>query len=97
MTNTINNILADISKERESQDHRWGHEFDDKNTANDWSAYITRYNGNASFCTTYGQPFDGTAWRQQMVKVAALAVAAIESFDRNNGLPRRHYDIIAEP
>lgn len=75
-----------IDAEREYQEKKWGNEFDDKNNANDWSAYISRYNGNASFATTPGD------WQKQMTKVAALAVAALEAFQRNGQLPKRHYD-----
>jgi len=79
-------ILDEIKKEREYQNQKWGNDFDNRNNANDWSAYITRYNGNASFAETPQE------WRKQMLKVATLAVAAIESYDRNNRLPLRHYD-----
>jgi hypothetical protein len=30
--------------------------------------------------------------RNNMLKVAALAVAALETFDRNDGFAPRHYD-----
>jgi hypothetical protein len=79
-------VLEDIDKERQYQEIKWGVEFDNKNTANDWSAYISRYNGNASFAVS------PTEWRKQMIKVAALAVAAVEAYDRNGSLPDRHYD-----
>lgn len=82
----MDEIFDQIRKERECQNAKWGVAFDDKNTANDWSSYVTRYNGNASFAATPNE------WRTQVVKVAALAVAALEAFDRNGGLPGRHYD-----
>lgn len=64
-----------------------GTEFDDKNTANDWVSYLTRYAAKAAeFELTKDQ------FQAAMVKVAAIAVAAIESSDRNDGLPPRHYD-----
>lgn len=80
-------IYAAIDAERDYQDDRWGDEFDDKNTSNDWATYICRYATNAAgFDVTTAQ------FREQMVKVAALAVASIEATDRNGGLPPRHYD-----
>lgn len=80
-------VYDEIQKERAYQDSRFGTEFDDKNTANDWASYIARYASNASFSNSYGE------WRKQMIKVAAIAVAAVEAFDRNGGsLPPRHYD-----
>ena len=80
-------IYAAIDYERDYQDERWGDEFDDKNTANDWCTYICRYATNAA-------DFNGTTvrFREQMTKVAALAVAAIEATDRTGELPPRHYD-----
>ena len=78
-------IFHEIDREREHQDKKWGHDFDDKNTVNDWTAYIARYSSNASF-TNYGE-----CQREALLKTAALAVAAIEAFDRNDGFPLRHY------
>jgi hypothetical protein len=83
---TIDGVLDQIRVERAYQDAKWGSTFDDKNTANDWAAYVAQYVGQAAFAK---QPEE---WRRQMVKVATLAVAAIEAFDRNSGLPKRHYD-----
>lgn len=78
-------IFEVINDEREYQDKRWGTEFDYKNTMNDWISYITRYLGKA-------QVLDRNAglgeFRQNMFKVAALAVAALEQ----DGYAARHYD-----
>lgn len=80
-------LRAEIDAERLRQHSMWGNSFDDHNTANDWATYIARYATDAAF----GEP--GCRWREQMVKVAALAVAAIEAFERNGcSLPPRHYD-----
>jgi len=80
-------ILDDISRERDYQDEKWGAEFDDKNTINDWVSYIAAYAAGAADM--------GIRPRQQRVdllKTAALAVAAIEAFDRNGGFAPRHYE-----
>lgn len=80
-------IYDELREEREYQDKKWGHAFDDKNTINDWCSYITRYAGNAAFAETQSQA------RWQFLKVAALAIAAIEAFERNNDtFSVRHYD-----
>lgn len=79
-------VLAEIRHERNYQTDKWGNEFDDKNTVNDFTAYITKYAGNAAFATCTADQ------RTQLVKVAALAVAAIETIDRNGKLADRHYD-----
>lgn len=77
-------ILKEICVEREYQEKRWGNIADDtKNEPNDWAAYIAHhatrwFNGGFS-------PYDKQTvgqFRKQMVKVATLAVAAIESLDR---------------
>lgn len=81
-------ILEDIRKEREYQIGRWGNDFDDKNTANDWVTYITMY-------ASAGARMDASSakFRTAMVKVATLAVAALEAIDRNSGKTApRHYD-----
>lgn len=80
-------VLEEIKAERDYQDRHWGPDFDDKNTLNDWVTYITQYCARASSFQTSpnGQRF-------AMVKVAALAVAACEAFDRNGSFAPRHYE-----
>ena len=79
--------LKAIDRERKYQDEKWGPEFDDKNTANDWIAYIDRYAAkSAEIGLSPGH------YQIAMVKVAAIAVAAMEASSRNDGLPPRHYD-----
>lgn len=77
-------ILNAIAAERDYQTRRWGVEADDtKNEPNDWVAYISHH-ATRWFSGGFA-PYDfGTveAFRAQMVKVAALAIAAIESIDR---------------
>lgn len=77
-------FLESVWKEREYQDEKWGSDFDDLNTPNDWVVYICRYAGMAS---TGERTF-----HEAMKKVAALACAAVETYQRNEGLAPRHYD-----
>lgn len=81
------NIYDWIDCERAYQDERWGATFDDQNTANDWVTYINRYAAKAC-------EFDISTvkFQKAMIKVAALAVAAIETVRRVGSLPPRHYD-----
>ena len=80
---TRKDIFNEINRERTRQETElWGPEVDDKNTVNDWIAYITAYAGEG-----YAHPSDGVKFRQAMVKVAALAIAAIEAGERNSGYP----------
>ena len=80
-------IFGEINEERDYQDTRWGTEFDNKNTINDWMTYISMYGGYATEInrTKVDQ-------RKYMLKVASLAVAALERFDENDGFAPRHYD-----
>jgi len=75
-------ILRDITKERRDQDRTWGGpENDDKHTGFDWVALITKQLGRA-----VDEAFVGNApdYVFAMVRVAALAVAAIESVRRQS-------------
>lgn len=82
-------VLQEVKAERKYQDEKWGTAFDDKNTLNDWAAYIGIYLGKA---TDMGNSAFPDIQRKYMLKVATLAVAAVETFDRNEGFPPRHYD-----
>jgi hypothetical protein len=52
--------------------------FDRENTKNDWVSFITCYAGRADDRCSRTEGLD---FRDEMVKVAALAVAAIEAYD----------------
>ncbi len=80
-------IFQEVLNERESQDQKWGHAFDDRNTANDWAKYISDYAGGAA-----PLKFSAANFRRKMVQVAALAFAAIETLERNGSIAPRHYD-----
>lgn len=90
------NIYDEIKAERERQDQVWGgHERDDRHNAIDWIGYIAKHSAKAAGGSveildeghwwTCRMTVDGNGtspFRRQMIRVAALAVAAIESFDR---------------
>jgi len=74
-------IFAEIGKEREAQDREHGGaEHDDGLTQAQWVALLTRHVGlavcDAAVVANLGR------FRRQLVCVAALAVAALESLDR---------------
>lgn len=79
-------IFDDIKEERKYQDNKWGLEFDKKNTINDWASYINTYVGN-----TVVMPTGSEDSRKMLIKVAALAIAAIEMHD-DGLIPKRHYE-----
>lgn len=77
-------IYTEIDDERVYQIDKWGSESDDtRNEPNDWLAYINKYSTNwldGQFVPYHPDVTDD--FRKCMVKVAAIAVAAIESVDR---------------
>ena len=81
---TKEEFLEKVSAERDYQDAKWGHEFDNLNTVNDWIVYLARYAGMAST----GE----RGFHKAMIKTAAIACAAVETYERRGGLEPRHYD-----
>lgn len=71
----MDKILEEIKAEREKQKTMW--RGDDTHSETDWSAIITHELGQACFIEDECKTF-----REQMIKVAAVAVAAIEAADR---------------
>lgn len=73
-------IYAEVDRERARQDTEWGGpEHDDSHDASAWGEFVTKHIARAM-----SEPVDnvGPIFRQQMIRVAALAVAAVEWFDR---------------
>ena len=75
-------VYDEIKAERDRQDKQWGgSDHDDHHSRQDWRNYIVEFakdlRGRGNF-------------RHQMVCIAALAVAAIESYDRQR--KRRRVD-----
>ncbi len=86
METNSNKIFEEILWERKRQDEQWGGaRNDEKNSRNDWVSYIVYQLGKS----TYG----GEKFREAMVKVAALALAAIESYDR----AKNRQSLLADP
>ena len=71
----MDQILAEIKAEREKQDLRWGPKVDDTRSLQDWCAILV-YEMSP---LPWGNPQGA---RKALVKVSAVAVAAIESLDR---------------
>lgn len=77
-------VLIEVFHERRRQDLRWGGpEHDDGHGPHDWIAYIMRHAGRAVMW-----PWDRSTFRRQMIRVAALAVAAVEWCDRGESTTR---------
>jgi hypothetical protein len=77
-------IFNELTKEREYQIGRWGVTADDElNEPNDFVAYINAYSTRwfpGGFVPYTPEVVD--AFRKSMIKTATLAIAAIESVDR---------------
>lgn len=80
----MNEILEEIRKERARQTELAfagdTKSFDRTNSRNDWVAYISAYAGRAAE-KVFRNKREGQDFRANMVKVAALAVAALEAHD----------------
>jgi hypothetical protein len=74
---TKSTITTEIIAERAKQEQMWGNENDDAHSEEAWSAIITHELGQACF-----HEDNSATFRKQMIKVAAVAVAAIEAIDR---------------
>ena len=71
-------IFSEIDKERENQDKKWGgNAHDDEHEPFDFSAFIHKHNSRIQVTNT-----DYDISRKHLLRVAALAVAGIESIDR---------------
>jgi hypothetical protein len=78
---SLQTTITDIENERHYQEEKWGIVNDDNNTLDDWLRYISKYVLKASGGSNHLET------RRRLVQVAALAVAAVESCDRNLGFP----------
>lgn len=78
-------VVEEVKRERERQ-LQWSDGFDRGNSRNDWIAYIASYSGDAAdkvIKKEKGTSFeDNMRFRSNMIKVAALAIAAVESLDK---------------
>jgi hypothetical protein len=71
-------IFGEITRERAAQDEQWGGPtHDDSHDRHEWCEYIRKQNNHA-----VSSAHNATVFEARMVKVAALALAAIESSRR---------------
>lgn len=83
--NERRDVFMEIHAERLTQDAQWGgSEHDDRHPPEDWLDFIRKQVDAADSLIGNGEEFESgdAIYRQRMVKVAALAVAAIETLDR---------------
>ena len=79
-------IYEEVASEIERANKKWGTDFDEQNTLNDWLVYAMIYLGKA------GQ-VDKTEdeQRKALIKAAGLVINAINWLDSGD-MPKRHYD-----
>lgn len=78
-------IVAQVIVERVQQDVQWGGpEADDSRTPQQWLGYIERQLRKVAHPTEQPTPAN---FRERMVKVAALAIAALQADARKNPVP----------
>ena len=74
-------VLLEVAGERERQRVKWGNQHDDaEHTMHDWAGFIRR---RTSELCGGGQARERELW----LEIAALAVAAMESYDRKRAQP----------
>lgn len=86
----INRILEEVLQERVSQDKKWGEQ---NHAPMIWLGILAEEFGEVAmdandfhFAKDTGRRFEkGQGYRAELVQVAAVAVAMIESYDRNEG------------
>ena len=79
----IEEIFKEIMGERERQDHQWGGPpHDDRHSPCDWAAYIDKQLSAAE--NEWLEKRNLGLFSERMRKIAALAVAAIQSIDRKS-------------
>lgn len=79
-------VLGEIAEERTRQKSWGADDFDKSNSRNDWIAYITSYAGDAAAKVRKKELLsdeeEARRFRQNMLKVATLAIAAVEAQDK---------------
>ena len=69
-------VILEVLEERAAQDKKWGGtEHDDQHSDHDWICFILEHAQRGELTTD-------TVFRKQMIRVAALAVAAVQAVDR---------------
>jgi hypothetical protein len=72
-------VLSLLQQERAEQDAKWGERHDDAHHPNDWIAILARHLGLAA---SDGSEIDLTRYKKQLVRIAAVAIAALETLQR---------------
>lgn len=77
----LEKVIEDVIEERMRQKTTGNADIDSSNTRNDWIAFINAYIGRSA-ARCFRNKREGQEFRANMVKAAALCVAAIEAHDK---------------
>ena len=84
---SLGRVLEEICQERARQDVKWGGTaHDDRHDSQDWAQFITYQNQAIPYEANLSvdrEEYDDVV-RRRFIKIAALAVAAIQSIDRKS-------------
>lgn len=83
----LDKVVKMVLKEHCYSCDKWGTDFDDHNTINDWVAYITNYVSEST-----NIKYDIKAQRVGLIKAANLCISALVASYRNGKFADRHYD-----
>jgi len=77
-------VLGDVLEERKRQDAKWGEQ---THHPHGWLAILMEEVGEAAKAAldTWDDPIDIDAFREELIEIAAVAVAAVEDWDRTAG------------
>ncbi len=76
-------VYDEIREERAAQDAKWGGpEHDDRHTIWGWAHFLRRHVVRATDAVDLRGSAKRIVFRRQMIRAAALAVAAVEALDR---------------
>lgn len=93
-TEVTRDVLEEIARERHNQDVQWGGlEHDDQHDPAEWLQFIDKQVYNARDACQHGT---SDAYRSRLLKIAALAVAAVEAVDRAYPRPVRQFIAVEE-
>lgn len=82
ITQTIlNEVAAELDRQQKLAHGGDTEEFDKTNTRNDWVGYVAAYNGRATDKCARNHR-ENCGFRENMIKVAATAIAAIRANDK---------------
>lgn len=84
-------IVKDLFDEVARAYNYWGTAFDDKNTANDWAAYICNYVASGAY-TGRLEAYTPEKFTECLKKAAGLCIAAMLAIKRNGDCAPRHYE-----